>query len=89
MTKNFCDLCGEPAKESPPTLRVEFPNMVWRGAKFELGHISSTDGTWVPFVEARIVFEAKDMPSNHYAFHPDLCCKCIANLLHNMADSIK
>jgi len=71
-----------------PTMKVEFPNMAWRGCKSSSGSPSPVDGAWVPWVESRIVFDAHDMPRNIYAHHPDLCADCIASLMRQMADSV-
>lgn len=86
MTKNFCDLCGEPAAANWPTLRVSFPEMKWSGSKTSA--VSVVDGTWTPYVESRIVFDAHDMPRSVSAHNPDLCKQCIADLLRKMADSL-
>lgn len=88
MKKNFCDLCGEPALDSWPSMKVHFPNMQWRGNKTTPGSISATEGTWTPYVEARVLFDAHDMPRNTYAHDPDLCGKCIVKLLIQVANKI-
>lgn len=88
MTKPFCELCGEPAEEHRPKLKVNFPDMQWRGLKTSQGSTSS-EGTWTPYVEARFVFEGHDMPRSSFAMTPDLCSKCIADLLRKAADSLK
>jgi hypothetical protein len=88
MIKHFCDLCGNPAVDAWPRLRVAFPNMEWRGTKSDPGSISNVDGTWTPYVEARVVFDAHDMPRSMRSHNPDICAPCIVELLRKMADSI-
>ena len=88
MTKKFCDLCGDPAAEHLPTLRVTFPEMQWRGTKHDPGSLACVDGNWTPYVEGRMVFDAYDMPRSTRSHVPDLCCNCMASLLLKMSNSL-
>ncbi len=88
MTKRFCDLCGKPAVDFWPKLRVDFPDQTWRGTKSE--GISCVDGTWTPHVEARLSFEVHEMPDSRQIrpHNPDLCGYCVADLLMKMSIAV-
>ncbi len=89
MTKIFCDLCGNPALNIWPSMRVDFPEKTWRGTKSE--GISNVDGNWTPHIKARVIFEAHDMPDSRQirSHNPDLCGGCLANLLMQMSVDLK
>lgn len=86
MTKQFCDLCGQPALLTQPDLSVAFPDMAWAGVKSVPGSV--VDGTWTPYVRATVVFEVHNAPGGGRPVNPDLCGKCIASLLEEMADNL-
>lgn len=85
MTKQFCDLCGNPALNNMPEMKVAFPEKAWSGCKTTSGNISVTEGTWTPYVSARVVFESHDTPRSVTSRCYDLCGNCIAGLLKKMA----
>lgn len=85
MTKNFCDLCGEPALPFYPEMKVVFPDLAWTGVKMSPGCSGVIEGTWTPYIKAGIVFEHHDTPRSVRSAHPDLCGDCIAKLMTQMA----
>lgn len=86
MTKTFCDLCGSPALVWMPSLAVAFPDLAWSGIKSEPGSIANVEGTWVPKITARIIFEQHDTPRSVRTANPDLCGNCVSMLLTKMAN---
>lgn len=85
MVKHFCDLCGKPAMEFWPELRVDFPEQTWRGVKSEPGSIGVVDGNWTPHITARVIFEAHDTQRSVRNHNPDICAFCVAELLTKMS----
>jgi hypothetical protein len=88
MTKNFCDLCGNPAMSFMPEMRVDFPDKIWSGSKSSPSLLSVVDGTWIPFITARVMFDQHDSPNGICHFRPDLCSGCMAKLLEKMASDL-
>lgn len=89
MRKEFCDLCGQPACDMWPILRVTFPELKWTGIKFDPGSVANVEGTYEPRIEARLIFDSINASQRMTSPHrPDLCPNCIAGLLRQMADSI-
>ena len=88
MTKQFCDLCEQPAMTSPPSIKVQFSEKTWHGIKSTVGVPGGCDGTWVPFVEARIVFDLHNTSRSASGFHPDICQACAEKLIRKLADSL-
>lgn len=85
MIKYFCDLCGKPAMESAPNLRVDFLDKSWHGAKPIAGTPSVVDGWWTPSIEAQVVFQAHDFQHNKRPHCPDIRAGCAASLLLKMS----
>ncbi len=83
MIKNFCDLCGKEAMVLWPEMRVDLPDKTWRGT-------GKTDdvGIFTPHINARVVFEAYDMPRSVRLHNPDLCAVCMSELLMKMASGL-
>ena len=88
MTKQFCDLCEQLAMTQSPSIRVQFPEKTWHGCKSTPGVPGGCDGTWVPFVEARIVFDLHETKRSSGSFHPDICAACAEKLIRKLADSL-
>lgn len=88
MTKNFCDICGQPALEPWPQAKMEFPSLQWFGAKTHLGSPNPTEGTWVPFVIVRPVFDMENQNGRPNPHFPDLCKNCTAALLALLLEKV-
>ncbi len=64
-------------------MRVDFPDQTWRGTGSK--EYACIEGTWVPHIDARLIFQAHDMPRSTRPHNPDLCAKCMADLLMKMS----
>ncbi len=53
------------------------------------GSIGVTDGTWTPFVLARMIFERHNSKNSMTGYNPDLCRDCVVDLLTKMAAGLK
>lgn len=88
MTKQFCDLCEQPAIKHPPSIRVQFPEKTWRGSKSTPGAPGVCDGSWTPFMDVRIVFDMNNTRNSCGSYFPDICSNCAAKLIRQLADSL-
>ena len=87
MTKNFCDLCGEPAI-SVVQAKIEFPDKTWSGIKTTAGSIAGVNGTWTPYIEARLVFDLHNAERSFSSFHPDICHACAIKILDKIKENL-
>ncbi len=90
MTKNFCDICGEPSIDSLQSETFQQMNKQWRGLKHTSGSISPTDGNWTPTFTFHLVVRAENLTKDNNKDHyPDLCAGCTVMLLERLAAKIK
>lgn len=87
-TKLFCDICGEPAAESMPSVEIKFEDMAWSGYRSAQGLVSGCDGRWVPTIEARALFYLENQKDNTSKHPPDLCYCCMISMIKFM-DTLK
>lgn len=87
MTKNFCDLCGEPAI-SVVQAKIEFQDKTWSGIKTVSGSISCVSGTWTPCIEARLVFDMHNSERSCSSFRPDICPACAIKILDKIKENL-
>ena len=86
MTKNFCDLCGEPAHDDSVSAFINVESAAWSGYKAD--GMGGCDGRWVPvfkIVPRFLAENLKDRPREH---NPDLCRACKAKLVKLLLDTL-
>lgn len=86
MTKNFCDMCGEPAHGDTISESIKVESAAWRGYKTD--GMGGCDGFWVPtfsIIPRFLAENIKDRPKEH---QPDLCRPCKAKLVKLLLDKL-
>lgn len=87
MTKQFCDLCGEPAHTGTFQKTVLFPEKAWSGTVCKT--VNPTDGRFTPKISLRFIFDMEDKDQRTYRqFTPDLCANCAAGMIQELANSL-
>jgi hypothetical protein len=90
MTKSFCDICGEQARDTWVEYTMKLEDRAWSGCKSTSGSISPTDGRYVPTFKVRPVFNVENLSQDKSPEHfPDLCHDCMVRLLVGLASKIK
>lgn len=87
MTKNFCDLCGEPADSSYPTASIKLDDKSWSGYKSGPS-ASGCDGRWTPEFAIIPMFRSENLKEHPYEKTPDLCRACKAKLVKLLLDKL-
>lgn len=88
MTKNFCDICGQPATEFWPGEIHQLEDQTWSGSKSS--GISYTDGTYTPTFNFHFVVRVENLnKSNPNEHPPDLCAGCTIMLLEKLVTKLK
>ncbi len=87
MTRKFCDLCGEPARETTPSGKFKVGES-YRAAKCRSGSSGVVEGFYQREIRTNVDFW--DADKEHGADgHPDLCTVCVIKILESMIDQIK
>lgn len=74
MTKNFCDICGEPADKEDVGATIQIPDKKWSGFK------EFYTGSFTPWVSVNISFGLGNFKDDNRKT-PDLCRDCKITLL--------
>ena len=87
MTKNFCDICGDPTKSGGCHCYQSIPfGERWTGYNSR----KECDGVHQPYLEVLTSVEGLDIDSNRtFRVKIDICPKCMASLLRQAADKIE
>lgn len=87
MTKNFCDICGQPAILPMIAGTYQLPDRKWSGTKST--QVSLVDGTYVPTFRFHLVVRVEDLSERNQREHiPDLCANCTGIMLRKLTEAV-